>query len=281
MITEAQREQIEAITPANYDLFPAVNWSSLKYIDTSPYLYQWRKKHPAPRKKAFVFGGAVHCAVLEPEHFEQRYAVYDGARNAKHKAYQEWMAAHPGTVALLPRDMWCVREMAKAITGNRVVRELGLLKGGRREEPRTWIDPITGLACKGRFDYIRPDFLLELKSAHNVTPARFERDALSFGYAGQTAFYHDGATTLRLIDGKVRPFVIAAESKDPFHVVVFQLEPETLEHGQVLYRSLMRRLVECTEADYWPGIGEELQPLRLPPYVEGRRLEQEDEEEDF
>ncbi len=279
MITEAQREQLEAITPENYDLFPAVNWSSLKYIDTSPYLYQWRKKHPAPRKASFAFGGAAHCAVLEPELFEKRYAVYDGARNKKHAAYREWLEAHPGVEAILPGDMWRARQLAKAVYDNRDAREL--LKGGRREEPRTWIDPVTGLVCKGRFDYIRPDFLLELKSAHDPTPKRFERDALSFGYAGQTAFYHDGATTLRLIDGRVRPFIIAAQSVEPFHVVVFQLTAETLEHGRALHRSLQRRLIECTEADYWPGIAPGVQQLGLPPWVEGMKLEQETDEEDF
>jgi hypothetical protein len=267
------------ISHEEYDALPAINWSSLKHIGVSPFDYQWHRQHPVPRKPAFIFGGAVHCAILEPEKFDARYAVFDGTRNAKHKEWQAWQAEHPGVESLKSHELARVKAIAKSVMDHRVAKEL--LKGGRREEPQTWVDEATGLACKGRFDYVRPEFVLDLKSSHNPAPARFERDALAYGYGGQVAFYHDGATRLRLIDGRTRPFIIAVQSKAPFHVVAFQLEPETLEAGRALYRSLLRRLIECTEANYWPGLAPELQPLRLPPWAEGQLLSQEDEEEAF
>jgi hypothetical protein len=247
-----------------YDAIKALNWSTLKHMIVSPLLYRWRLDNPEPpRKPSFVFGGAVHCAILEPEKFEERYALFDGTRRGKE--WDRWEAEHPGVQSLKPDEMERVLASAEAVRKHRVAGPL--LRGGRCEEIVTWTDEVTGLACQGRLDYIRPDCVIDLKTTRDPAPRRFERAVADYGYAAQVSLYHDGAVAARLIDGRERPYIVALQNDEPFDVAVFQLEPETLAYGRAIYRSLLSRLLECTSANWWPGVAPTLQPLGISPWA--------------
>jgi hypothetical protein len=201
---------VVGVAVTKYDDIKAVNWSSLKNIGVSPLLYKYRLTNPEPQKDAFRLGGAAHTAILEPEKFDARYAVYDGPRTGEgsrtqRKAWRE--ALSDGVEELSPDELANARAMAAAVRSHRIAGSL--LRGGRREEVVTWVDPITGLACKGRLDYLRPDLLIDLKGTRHPSPSRFPRDAYSYGYLAQAAWYHDGAVAARLIDGRQRPYIIA------------------------------------------------------------------------
>jgi hypothetical protein len=258
-----------------YEKIRAVNWSSLKHLDVSPKLYKHRIAHPEPRKPAFIFGGAVHTAILEPEKFDARFAVFDGTRRGKE--WDAWQAAHPGVESLKPDELKGVRAIAAAVLSHRIAERI--LRGGRREEIVTWTDPETGLACKGRPDYLRPDFLIDLKSTRDPVPYKFVKSAISYGYVAQVAFYHDGTEHARLRKGGDPPYIIAAQKAEPYDVAVFQLDDEALDVGRAIYRRLLRRLVECTESNYWPGCAPDLQPLRVPSWAVDQAMA--NEEEDF
>ncbi len=251
------------VPDADYQKIKAMNWSTLKHMAVSPLAYRWWLDHPEPQKPSFVFGAAVHCAILEPEKFEGRYALFDGTRRGKE--WDRWQEEHPSVQSLKSDEMERVLAIAEAVRQHRVAGPL--LRGGRCEEIVTWTDEETGLACKGRLDYIRPDCVIDLKTTRDPAPKRFERDAADYGYAGQLAYYHDGATRNRLIDGRERPFIVALQGDEPFDVAVFQLEPETLDYGRALYGSLLQRLLACTESGYWPGVAPELQPLGISAWA--------------
>lgn len=259
-----------------YNKIPAVNWSSLKQIDISPLQYKHRLDNPEPQKDAFVLGGAFHCDVLEPEKFDARYAVFEGTRRGK--KWDEWQAERPRVQSLKPDELKRVRAMSKAVRDHRIAAPL--LCGGRREDVVRWIDSTTGLACKGRLDYLRPDFLIDLKAARNPAPAAFERAAFNFGYAAQCAFYHDGAITAQLIPGDISPYIIAVQNVAPYDVACYKLDAEALAVGRSVYQRLLRRLVECVESDLWPGVAPDLLPLRIPPWAVNQTLALEEEEFD-
>jgi len=260
-----------------YDTIRAVNISSLKNLERSPLYYRYRLENPEPRKQAFVIGGAFHCAALEPDRFDERYAVFDGTRRGA--AWEEWKGEHPGVESLKPDELETVQAMARAVRSHRVARNL--LRGGRHEEIVVWTDPTTGLACKGRVDLIRPEFLLDLKATRDPSPRFYPRAAFNYGYITQVAWYHDGAVAARLLDGKVNPYVIAVENEAPYDVAVYQLDDEALAVGRSIYQRLMRRLVECIEADYWPGCAPDVQTLRVPRWAVDQTLQDEHESEDF
>jgi hypothetical protein len=277
----------------DYENIAAHNWSSIKHIGVSPLLYRWRLAHPEPKKPAFTFGGAVHTAVLEPEHFDSRYAVFkdeeevddgEGGKRTKKKqrrgkGWEAWQKDNPGREALKPNEMDRVRAIAGAVLGHRVAA--GLLRGGRREEAVTWTDAETGLPCKGRLDYIRPELFCDLKTTRDPSPVKFGQSCHNYGYVGQVAFYHDGAVAARLIPGAHRPYLIAAQTSGPYDVAVYQLTEADLQLGRRIYRSLLRTIVQCTDSGIWPGVAPDLSALVLPPWAEGQRFKEEETEEEI
>ena len=276
---QGKADGAEALAPqrggpsASYDQTKAVNWSSLKNMAVSPLLYRWRLEHPQPRTAAFVIGGAIHCAALEPGKFDARYALFDGTRRGK--AWDEWNAERPGAESLKPAEMERVMRSAEALRSHRVASRL--LAQCRAEEPTVWKDFDTGMACKGRLDSISATYVLDLKSTKDPAPRQFERSSAGYLYHGQLAWYRDGAITAKKLPPSAAAYIVAVQSSEPYDVAVYALTDETLAHGRSLYRSLLRRLARCIEADWWPGVAPDLEILNLPPWVAGETSTVEEE----
>lgn len=262
---------------SDYDSSKRLNWSSLKHLHTSPLLYRWRIDHPEPPKPQFVIGSAIHCRVLEPEEFDNRYALCPVKRDKRHNAYQEWLAEHLGREPLNADEMETAKAAGDAVLAHPVAARI--LKNCRHEEPLMWTDPDTGLECKGRVDAISPEYIVDLKSDRDPSPRKFNRHAAEMLYHGQLAMYQTGAMALRKIDGATTPYIIAVAKDPPYDVAVYQMKPEDLAAGRALVVSLMRKLEECIAADWWPGCAPDLQYLDLPPWTPG--LSTGDESEDF
>ena len=249
-----------------YSAIKALNWSTLRNMAVSPLLYKYRLARPQPRTATLTVGTAIHCALLEPDKF---------AGTRRGKAWDEWQEEHPGVESLKPAEAERVRLSAAAVRGHRVASRL--LDGCRVEESTTWTDPDTGLACKGRLDAIAPHYVVDLKSTRDPSPRAFERSASDMLYHGQLGFYADGAVVSGKVTGCAPPYIIAVQSAEPYDCAVYQLTPETLAAGRALYRSLMRRLQQCIEADFWPGVCPDLEQLELPPWAQGQTVSTEDE----
>lgn len=281
---------------ADYAKMPGVNWSSLKYMATSPLLYRYRMDHPEEDKDAFVRGGGVHCGVLEPQHFNARYAVYDDKRDNRVAAWREWQEAHPGVRTFKSHELVDIVAACKAVHAHPVAaRHLGVRKvdnvevlhgaevfgpagdllgyvldNGRVEAPIKWVDPDTGMQCKGRTDFIRPRGVTDLKSAREVAKREFERAMAKYLYHGQLSWYHHGAIFAGLIPpDSPPPFVVAVQAVAPYDVAVYQMNIIDLAAGRALGIELMQKLMACTESNYWPGVQPELEQLQLPAWAPG------------
>ena len=260
---------------APYDEIKAISWSSLRHMATSPLLYKWRLDHPREDTATLIVGSAIHCAILEPDKFSARYAVY--AEGRRGKAWDEWQAEHHGVASLKPAELERINATAKAVRGHKVASRI--LSACRKEEPLTWVDPVTGLACKGRVDAISPVYVADLKSARDVDPHRFTRHAAAMLYFGQLAWYGDGAIVAgRIPRDAALPYIVAAQSDEPYDVAVYQLSPEAMIAGRTLYCRLLQRLLQCTEANWWPGVAPDLEYLSLPPWAEGQSISTDNEE---
>jgi hypothetical protein len=260
----------------DYNSIQALNWSTLKYMAISALECHWRMDHPAPRKVAFILGGAIHTKTLEPDKFAERYALCEVKRDKRTAAYQIWCDEHPGAEPLKPDEMDRVIGAAEAVLRHRVAAEI--LRGCRHEEPLTWTDPKTGLACKGRLDAIGPTHIVDLKMARDPSPWAFGKAAASYGYHAQLAFYHHGAAEARKISGAAPPYIIAVCGLPPHDVAVYRLSADDLAAGRQLCLSLMRKYQECVAANMWPGCAPDLTPLVLPAWAPGFTVDEESEE---
>lgn len=138
-----------------------------------------------------------------------------------------------------------------------------LLDGAQFEVAFTWVDPATGLRCKGLADALKWPCLGELKgSRHKVSNDGFANTCKQMGYFGQVGFYLDGLTILLGRPEDHPPFVrfLACENERPFPAASWDIfdDPEVpsfcfLGYGRMLYRSYLHSLKDALDNDHWPG----------------------------
>lgn len=265
-----------------YSAIQAINWSLLREMEPSPRAFRWRVNHPRRDTDTLFFGRALHCAVLEPEEFPKRYIIApdfgdlrmvpgrttkeEGKANKERR--NEWIAANAGKTVLDAEDGDRIAHMAASIQGHRAA--MAAIRGATEQVIR-WTDPIHGIACKARLDILSTG-IRDLKTAADVSPRGFGASAAKYLYHGMAAWYHDGAIASGRCLSPDLPLLIAVQHCEPWDVAVYRVELEALEAGRTLYRRLLRRFVECTAADWWPGVAPEIIPLQLPFWA----LKQED-----
>jgi exodeoxyribonuclease VIII len=252
------------MTRAEYVKIRALNWSRLRAMAVSPLQYRYVVENPPPDTGTFRLGRAVHAAVLEPEAFERRYVVYDGAVR-RGRTWEAFEADHAGQEILIAGEMEAARGCAAAVLAHPVAQRY--LGDGLREETFCWKDKDTGVPCKGCADLIS-DRLLELKTARDVDPWRFGAQFARLLYGGQLAWYLDGARTAGH-PLPLGPVVIAVQPEPPWDVAVYLVPEQVVEAGRALYRRLLDALKGCVESGRWPGVCETELELSLPTWAYG------------
>lgn len=269
-----------------------LNWSTLKHIATSAKLLKWRTEHPTPDTDALRLGRAIHCAVLEPKAFDGRWisasicqattgkgepCKAEGSRYSNGKWYCRVRGHAPVDATDTPGDGIEILN-AENLALTRICAEsvrihapaASLLHGGHAEQEIEWTDPESGIECRGRVDYLRPNDLVDLKSTRRETVREFTQDAARNLYHGQLAWYHDGAIAAgRLPKDAGLPYVVAVSTVEPYDVAAYQLSEVSLNAGRILIRDLVKKYEQCMAAEMWPGIAPDLGVLDLPSWAPG------------
>ena len=136
---------------------------------------------------------------------------------------------------------------------------------GAKEQVIQWVDQPTGLACKARVD-VRGDRIVDVKTATDVSPRGFGRQAANLLYHGQTAWYNDGAIAAGVATRLELPRFLVAQSVAPFDVAVYEVSAVQLEAGRKLWRRLLDRFFSCSATDWWPGVAPTVKTLDLPAW---------------
>ena len=268
-----------------------LNWSTLKHIAVSPRMLKWRLTHPQEETDAIKFGLAFHCLILEPEKFEKLWVTagpcagvkksgelcgsqgslyLDGAWYCKVRGHAPEGAGElpEGVRSITSEQRETAKICAEQLKAHRVASDT--LKGGKREESLEW--QVDKTACKGRLDFLRPDYVVDLKTTCETTPREFESQSARMLYHGQLAWYHDGAIAAgRLPQDAALPRIVSVETVEPYDVAVYKFTPEALEAGRSVYRTFLARYLECVACDYWPGHSPDLRLLDLPHWAIPRK----------
>jgi len=277
-----------------------LNWSTLKFLATSPKLLKWRVDHPEPESIPLRLGRAIHCAILEPDKFEGRWISTTTCQaqtragepcRAEGSRYFDglWFCgvrghAPPGATntpgegieVIDAEGLKLTRLCAESVKAHAPSSKL--LAGGHSEQEIEWVDAESGIECRGRVDYLRPDVLIDLKSTRRETVRDFVGDVARNLYHGQVAWYTDGAIQAgRLPADAKNPYIIAVSTAEPYDVTAYQLSQATLEAGRILVRDLIAKYQECTAAGYWPGIAPDMQTLEIPNWSPGMNGSETDE----
>jgi hypothetical protein len=266
------------MSEAEYHARPELSSTEARLILESPAKYRWKKDHPpliAPSKK-FDVGSAVHANVLgtgyEVVVIPDDLLASNGAiSTAAAKAFVEEVRA-AGKIPMKSVDFEPIDAQAKAVLAHPGARQL-FAQAGDAEVSVFADDPVTGVACRGRFDFLPTDFVLgapsrvavDLKTAADASPDGFTKSIANYNYDVQRDWY---LSILRWLTGEDAEMVfVVVEKEPPFLVGVYQLPTVWTEMGAAKARRAREVFAESVTSGVWPGYGDTVQLLSPPTWL--------------
>ena len=257
------------MTNSEYHANKAVSKSDLDLINRSPLHYINAAQNPKEQTESMLFGSVVHKLVLEPETFAAEYiaAPKCDRRTKEGKARWQEFIDNITTETVISEEMLTeATAVAESVRKNPVADKL--LKGGKSEESYFWTDSVTGIECKCRPDYLRPDgIVVDLKTTENASPEKFVKSAYDYRYYVQAWWYLHG---LKQCGINAHDFIfIAVEKKPPYAVCVYAADDLMLQLGEREAVENLRTYAECEKSGIWYGYEKEpeIHSLSLPAWV--------------
>lgn len=257
-----------------YHSSPGISKHGLDLINQSPMHY---KEHKNEETKALIYGGAVHCMVLEPDEFEKKYIVNTEFKDFRTNDAKKWRDEKQaqGMRVLSIQDYDDMMRMVDAIRAHPYASIILDPDCGKAEQSAYWIDndkniwqreDPTGRLCRCRPDFINKvhNWAVDLKTTQCAGASKFSKDCNNYRYHVQDAFYTDG---LRQAGVRVSAFVfVAIEKKPPYGIGIYELSEQDRRLGRLIYQRDMLRYHDCMKANEWPGYPPEIRTLELPGY---------------
>jgi hypothetical protein len=269
-----------------YFAHPAVSNSDLKKLARSPAHFKHYKANPPGQSPVMAAGSALHCAILEPNSFMDRYAILpddaparptEAMINAKNPSESSqlriafWEAAdivNEGKITLSNEKAAEYLHIGNLVRNHEALAHF--FKKGKAEAAVFAKDPITGTLCKCKPDYLtvvgKYSVMLEVKSTEDSRPGQFARTAMNFGYFQAAAWY----STLMDWAGLGAPdlyLIIAFERDAPYGIQVYELPEEAMDYGRRRFREALDLYAHCLETNEWPNYDTSIQPLSLPNWA--------------
>lgn len=247
-----------------YQKHPALSSSGARKLlpPSCPAIFDHERRHGEERRREFDIGTAAHTLLLGSG--PQPHVI--GATSYKTKAaQQERDAAYArGDVPLLPSEFDAVQQMVALVRAHPIASEL--FADGVAEQSLFWTDVETGVECRARPDWLRPDGMVDYKTTTSVAPGHLAKAVAEYGYHMQADWYGDGAAILGLLPEDA-PFRFVFQQKTPPHLIaVVELDETALDIARDrnnLAREIFR---DCTDAGIWPGYSDDIETVSLPAY---------------
>jgi hypothetical protein len=242
----------------------------MRYVDDPPSL-------PPKDSAAFAMGHAVHCLALEPERFDERFAVapkVDRRTTAGKVAWAEYLANCEGKTVLDEQDhadaMACVQAL------NNHPQFATIMAQPRRVEVPFEFE-LFGHKFKAKPDCVVDSMklILDIKTTDDASPHRWQWSAVDYGYHRQ-AFIYQGAIELSYANkepvGESYRFIFAVVEKPkpstrgiPPTVALYELDSETMRMGAEDTHRLVQDYETRRETNNWQQpYSSGIVPLRLP-----------------
>ena len=251
-VKESTTGRFPGQTFETYQAIDATNASTLRalYLTTPAHVITQRET-----TDAMEFGAALHCMVLEPSQFLNKYYLHRKFNRTKNvdKAEDDKLAAdNPGKTGVVESDFQAMQRIADKLRTHPLSGPL--IEKSSHEETLVW-EESHGL-CKARVDMIGADWIGDLKTTKCAHPIDFSwvvrQSRREYGNLWiQAAWYFRGATALGL---PVKDFhFVAIESAAPHCISVHTLEAAELESVQDELTRLAVQWRECVTANNFHG----------------------------
>lgn len=271
------------MTEAEYNAAEGVRRSDLWRMSVSPEKYFYFLQHPPEQTPALMFGSAVHKLLLEPDGFNDEFAVAPNVDRRTKTGKEEWerfLSGNEGKTIISQDDAKTASEMvAKAMTVPDV-REM--LEKGKTEQAFFWIDSETELTCKVRVDILTEIdgkvVIADYKTTADARTEIFKKSIFRHGYFLQAWMYSEAVKKNLGLDYNPSFTFIAQEKKPPYSVNIIDVTEEVMTKGWQCFRECIGTLKFCLDTGFWYGYNgpyNEHNEVTVPGYIS---LESEEEE---
>lgn len=247
-----------------YHKAPGLNKSKLDMVMDDPASIQWAKDCPMDHEKlkTLDFGSAFHTAVLEPELFDDQYAVepeVNKRTNAGKAETAEFHKANGHKTIITAAEYKKLKLMAGSAMAHPTVRALVENQTGA-EVSIFAEDPATGILMKSRNDLESEingsKFIADLKTTDKLES--IPKSIHEYRYHVQDCHYTEVYNLHHGFYPDAFLFIFVAKTIElgRYPVKVVELNEPTKEVGRVLWEEAVRKYGECEVNDNWPGVSE-------------------------
>jgi hypothetical protein len=223
------------MTIAEYRAHPAINFSSLKHILTSPAHYMAALKREDKSTESMQIGTALHAAWLEGKPFD--HVVKPADHDGRTKEGKEWVAANKGKLVLSTEDDAKLKRRLDALQSSKLASSL-LAATDEREKPFI-VDIEDGQQLKALFDGAGGWGFIDLKTTADNSPKAWGETVMRYHYDLQVALYSRVWKIAYMTDKKPTFYWITVSDDDSPVVAVYNLAPFGLGGEDKLDRALM------------------------------------------
>lgn len=262
----------------------AISKSRLAKISVCPQYFKWCEENPQEQTEEMIVGSAFHKLVLEPNTFDEEFAIMPNINrrtNAGKQEYEEFMQLANGKQVITQEQYETICGMRDSIMSNQYAVQL--LKGVH-EQSMYGVDELTGERIKTRPDcyriievpnedgeIVKTCLITDLKSCRSAIYDDFCRDVTKFNYDLQCYMYTENASKVLNVPRENINFVfIAVEKKEPYLINILQADEYVLQSGEALFRKYIGELHEAKTTNNWWGLNGQqgiINNLSLPSYL--------------
>lgn len=231
-----------------------LSYSSLSAFKKSPshLLHYWENGFES--SLAQNKGSLIHTLVLEPERFENDYAIFEG-KVRRGKEWEAFKELNSRKTIINTTELFEARTIADRVLESDLALEL-LNRTGETEKHVEW--KFKDVDFHGFVDGVGDDFIFDLKTCQSSEPSKFSKDAFNYGYYLQAAMYLTATE-------KDNYYIIAAETSAPYNIQVYKLTNDLINYGREQYHDLVDAYKLWDKKP--KGYSEVIESIDLPNWV--------------
>lgn len=242
-----------------YDGITALNYSGAKELLRSPAHYQSYLNQEREETKALRMGSLIHCAVLQPELLNEKFITapeVDRRTKEGKETYAAFQSSlKPGmTVVSAEESAEChlIASHAKL-----ALERIGVTFD---QTELMFTTDHNGVQLKCAIDGVSGDYLWDLKTTEDASPAGILKAIRAYRYNLQAYFYrlcYETAFERRMLGFRF----LFIEKAPPYATAVVEIGPELMSYAVADFEKALQTYRECTTLNSWPAYPDDVQVI--------------------